>query len=324
MKSGSNFLTNLKKLVYEYVEVKKFEEAWNSLLSTYEASDNSWLQNLYRLKEKWARCYMKSTVTLGIRSTRLSESLNGDLKDYLICNINLNGFFKRFDKVVNDKRYKELQAEFNAREKLPTILCQTSPMLQQAGKVYTPSMFENFQAEWMKILSLVIKERNEMGLLREYVVGSFGANELEYKVISGPSNEVVNCACNHFETVGILCCHALKVLDNLDIKLIPSAYILKRWTCKARDGILEKHGLATRGNGDMDATDRYREVCPEFVKIAVKGSQTIERYEFIKKMILIINKSLDQMPIGRWQGEADKYEVVDLFSACCFSIPLSE
>ncbi|XP_048131323.1 protein FAR1-RELATED SEQUENCE 3-like [Rhodamnia argentea] len=171
-------------------------------------------------------------------------------------------------------------------------------MLQQAGKVYTPLMFENFQAEWMKNLSLVIKERNEMGLLREYVVGSFGANELEYKVIGGPSNDVVNCACNHFETVGILCCHALKVLDNLDIKLIPSAYILKRWTHKARDGILEKHGLDTHGNGDMDATDRYREVCPEFVKIAVKGSQTIERYEFIKKMILTINKSLDQIPLG--------------------------
>ncbi|XP_048128970.1 protein FAR1-RELATED SEQUENCE 5-like [Rhodamnia argentea] len=166
MRNGSNFLTDLKKLVYEYVEVKKFEEAWDSLLSTYEATDNSWLQNLYRLKEKWARCYMKSTVTLGIHSTQLSESLNGDLKDYLACNVNLNGFFKRFDKVVSDKRYKELQAEFNAREKLPTILCRTSPMLQQASKVYTPSMFENFRTEWMKTLSLVIKERNEMDILR--------------------------------------------------------------------------------------------------------------------------------------------------------------
>ncbi|XP_048135268.1 uncharacterized protein LOC125315134 isoform X2 [Rhodamnia argentea] len=73
---------------------------------------------------------------------------------------------------------------------------------------------------------------------------------------------------------------------------------VKRWTREARDGILEKHGLDTRGNGDMDVTDRYREVCPEFVKIAVKGSQTIQRYEFIKKMILTINKSLDEMPLG--------------------------
>ncbi|XP_048128851.1 protein FAR1-RELATED SEQUENCE 5-like [Rhodamnia argentea] len=145
MRNGSNFLTDLKKLVYEYVEVKKFEEAWDSLLSTYEATDNSWLQNLYRLKEKWARCYMKSTVTLRICSIQLSESLNRDLKDYLACNVNLNGFFKRFDNVVNDKWYKELQAEFNARKKLPTILCWTLPMLQQASKVYTPSMFENFQ-----------------------------------------------------------------------------------------------------------------------------------------------------------------------------------
>ncbi|XP_048127627.1 protein FAR1-RELATED SEQUENCE 1-like [Rhodamnia argentea] len=142
-----------------------------------------------------------------------------------------------------------------------------------------------------------------MGLLREYVVGLFGTNGPEYKVMGGPSNEVVNCTCNHFETVGILCCHALKVLDHLDIKLIPSAYILKRWTREARDEILEKHGLDTHGNGDMDVIDRYREVCLEFVKIAVKGSQTIRRYEFIKKMILTINKSLDEMPLG---GESQR------------------
>ncbi|XP_048138295.1 uncharacterized protein LOC125315924 [Rhodamnia argentea] len=48
----------------------------------------------------------------------------------------------------------------------------------------------------------------------------------------------------------------------------------------------------------MDVTNRYREVCPEFVKTAIKGSQTIQRYEFIKKMILTINKSLDEMPLG--------------------------
>ncbi|OMO60774.1 FAR1-related protein [Corchorus olitorius] len=35
---------------------------------------------------------------------------------------------------------------------------------------------------------------------------------------------------------GILCSHALKVLDLMNIKLIPDRYILKRWTKHARDG----------------------------------------------------------------------------------------
>ena len=40
----------------------------------------TWLDSIYKLKEKWAECYMRDVFTLGMRSTQLSESLNNDLK----------------------------------------------------------------------------------------------------------------------------------------------------------------------------------------------------------------------------------------------------
>jgi hypothetical protein len=40
----------------------------------------TWLDSIYKLKEKWAISFMKGVLTLGMRSTQLSESLNNDLK----------------------------------------------------------------------------------------------------------------------------------------------------------------------------------------------------------------------------------------------------
>jgi hypothetical protein len=46
-------------------------------------------------------------------------------------------FFQHFEWVVEQKRHKELEAEFNAREKLPTLGLNNSPLLKQASQTYT-------------------------------------------------------------------------------------------------------------------------------------------------------------------------------------------
>ncbi|KAK9996639.1 hypothetical protein SO802_021325 [Lithocarpus litseifolius] len=89
-----------------------------------------------KLKEKWVNCYMKRVVTLGMRSTQLSESLNGDLKDYLKSDLNMDDFFEHFEMVVGQERDKELEAEYNAREKLPPLCLKNSPLLKQASQVF--------------------------------------------------------------------------------------------------------------------------------------------------------------------------------------------
>ncbi|XP_043699966.1 protein FAR-RED IMPAIRED RESPONSE 1-like [Telopea speciosissima] len=172
MKGGSHFLQDLKKCIFEYEKIQ-FEDAWLKLLSDYGVDNNSWLNHIYELKYKWARCYMKNTFTLGMRSTQLSESLNSDMKDYLKSTLDIVQFFKHFERVVNDKRANELKAEFDSRNKLPRNLFPMSPIIKQAG-----------------------------------------------------------------ETFGILCCHALKVLDGLDIKFIPATYILRRWIRAARSMVV--------------------------------------------------------------------------------------
>lgn len=82
----------------------------------------------------------------------------------------------------------------------------------------------------------------------EYIVGIGALDgkstvEEEYLVVSDPSDQMVSYTCRQFERCGIMCSHALKVLDMMNIKLLPDQYILKRWTREARCGTVQDiHG----------------------------------------------------------------------------------
>ena len=59
--------------------------------------------------EKWAEAYVKRTFTIGMKTTQFSESFNADLKDCLRTNLNTIEFFTHFERVLNQKRDKELE-----------------------------------------------------------------------------------------------------------------------------------------------------------------------------------------------------------------------
>jgi zinc finger SWIM domain-containing protein 3 len=83
MKDVSHFLRDFKACMFEYEEEAEFQNAWDEMIQQYNVGLVSWLVGIYKMKTKWARCHMKNAFTLGVRSTQLSESLNGDLKAYL-------------------------------------------------------------------------------------------------------------------------------------------------------------------------------------------------------------------------------------------------
>lgn len=132
MKDGSFFFRDFKACMYEYDDESEFEKAWESMIQKYNFADLSWLDGIYKLKMKWAKCHRKMIITLGVRSTQLIESLNGDLKCYLKSNLDIVQVFQHFERVVEEKRNKELEVEYNARQKLPPLSLKNSPLLRQA------------------------------------------------------------------------------------------------------------------------------------------------------------------------------------------------
>ncbi len=93
--------------------------------------------------------------------------------------------------------------------------------------MYTPVIFKKFHDEYDYASTSLIKHRNDSQAMHEYIVRIFNEGR-EYKVVCDHVNKIISRSCKKFETFEILCYHALKFFDLLDIKIIPDTYILKR------------------------------------------------------------------------------------------------
>jgi zinc finger SWIM domain-containing protein 3 len=90
--------------MFEYEDEETFEQAFNAIRA--KAIKQSWLDSIYKVKQKWVECYMKNVFTLGMRSTKLSEDLNSELKRHFKSDFDIIRFLKHFARVVEDKRKK--------------------------------------------------------------------------------------------------------------------------------------------------------------------------------------------------------------------------
>ena len=104
------------------------------------------------------------------------------------------------------------------------------------------------------------------------------------------------CSCRKFETFGILCCHALKVFDVLDIKIIPGLYLLKRWTREAKNGyVLDRSGRDVQEDVNLDITARYRRLCPRLVRLASRAADFEEAYVLVERTVNELEKQVEDI-----------------------------
>jgi len=250
----------------------------------------TWLDGIYKLKEKWAECYMKDDFTLGMRRTQSNESLTNDLKIHFKSDFDIIEFFIHFERVVQGKRDNELNSEFDSRRNLPKIcMRRPPPILVQTSKLYTPVIFEAFQGEYEKSLAACTKalEGNN-----EYLVGDFTFKE-EYKVIGDPSKQTVVCSCGQFDRTGILCAHALKVLDLMNIKLLPPQYVLKRWTWEAWIETVQDNQGRNMAENTMDAMLRYKFMSRKFLNLAHRAANFPECTVLVDSALDILGKQIE-------------------------------
>ncbi|XP_045827059.1 protein FAR-RED IMPAIRED RESPONSE 1-like [Trifolium pratense] len=274
LKRGNHFMSSFAKCMYEYEQEVKFELAWSKLVADFDVFEENWVKTMYALKEKWAACYMKEVITLGMRSTQLSESLNSNFKAYMKPNINIIQFFNHFESVVEEKRYNELVSEYESRHKLPKLRYNYSSILMQLAQIYTPTVFEVFHEEFSLFFATCIRERNVSQFPFEYVITSIN-DEGEWRVLFDPIQISISCNCRKFETFGILCCHALKVFEANDVKFVSEKYILKRWTKDARSGIIHDiHANEVVENPKLSIAQRYRQLCSIMIKFVADVSSS--------------------------------------------------
>jgi hypothetical protein len=252
---------------------------------------------------------LKHVCTLGMRSTQLSESLNNDLKIHFKSDFDIIRFLKHFERVVQGKRNNELNSEFESRKKIPRVIIKI-PMLLQASKSYTPIVFEAFQGQYERSMTACAKVLDGNN---EYLVatGSLGEDVVldeEYIVIGNPLDQTAICSCNLFNRIGIICARALKVLDLMNIKSLPTQYILKRWTRQARSGtVQDKNGRIVIENPKFDAMRRYRYFSQKLLNLAHRVAYYPECTSLMDNTIDLLGQQIeDKINICSGPSNAEK------------------
>ncbi|KAM1189748.1 hypothetical protein ACFX2J_025390 [Malus domestica] len=81
--------------------------------------------------------------------------MNSAIKKYVNYKYDLLRFVKHFERLVDDRRYQELRAEFKASQSSPTLSFPVE-ILKHAAGIYTPAMLKWFQNELCKAHDCVL------------------------------------------------------------------------------------------------------------------------------------------------------------------------
>ncbi|KAG2609753.1 hypothetical protein PVAP13_4KG086466 [Panicum virgatum] len=266
----SHILSDFSACMYGYEDKVEFQEAFDIMRT--------------KVKEKWAECFMRDVFSLGVRSTQLSESFNNALKNHLKSDFDIVHFLKHFERTVEDKRAKELEFEFEARKKIPRRQMHT-PMLLQASEVE----YERSMAACSRLL-----DENKYAI----AIGRFHGDlhfEEERIVIGDPLNQTASCSCGMFNRTRILCAHGLKVLDLMNIKILATHYVLKRWTKAARNGsVQDKEGRNVIANPKLESQLRYKNMSHKFHNLAYKVAHSPECCLMVENALDCLGTQLEE------------------------------
>ncbi|XP_015689690.1 protein FAR1-RELATED SEQUENCE 5-like isoform X2 [Oryza brachyantha] len=228
---SKTFARDFGKCVYDYEDEETFLLGWKSMVEKYDLRNNDWIKKLFDDRDKWCPVYNRHIFTADIRSSLQSESVSSALNKSLSPQFDLLSFFKHYERVLDEHRYAELQADFHASQSFPRI--PPSKMLKQAANMYTPMVFEIFRREFEMFVDSMIYSCGEVGNAFKYRVAVTDKPGEHYVRFDSAMLSAV-CSCKKFEMMGIQCCHVLKVLDFRNIKELPQKYFMRRWKKDAK------------------------------------------------------------------------------------------
>lgn len=286
----------LKKVMYDSLRTKEFEEDWKKMVEKYKLENNEWLNLLYEDHRYWAPVFVKDTFWAGLSLTRRGESMKSFFDEYVHYKITLRQFLRKYELVVQSKYEKEVQADIELFHKSPQLITQFY-MEEQIGKVYTFEMFKKFQAEIRALIycvSSLVKVDGQVYTFevkeRIRVKDSKNMENNFYEVLYNENESEVRCICCSFQFRGILCRHALSVLNFQNVIEIPSKYILERW----RKDFKRMHALAcfpdeVVADGSLERHGNFYKHC---LKLSEIGLMSDEKYEFALK---VVNEAIQKL-----------------------------
>jgi zinc finger SWIM domain-containing protein 3 len=203
------FLPAFKKCVYEDRSEECFKKKWNELLTKYSLEENSWMKNMYELREKWAAVY-RDSFTADMTTTQRSEGTNNVFKKRLHRKLGLSELIVECEKVSASLRENELDEDFKSCMNNPVNYIPNFPLLKTAVKLYTRRMYSEFEEEFKGQFPFSCKLLHNVGSISTFMVTHMNS-DYGAAVLFNNEDNTITCSCRKFETTGM---HISENADN--------------------------------------------------------------------------------------------------------------
>ncbi|EEC72703.1 hypothetical protein OsI_06289 [Oryza sativa Indica Group] len=278
------FLSDFKRRIYEERSVTFFDLKWKELVNAYNLDGNDWMNNLYAMREKWAAVYSRDSFYADMMTIQNAEGTSDALKNFRrkLC---LPEFLEEYEKCITSFRQNELEADYNSRQTSPVPYVPDLPMLKTAAESYTRNLYSHFEEEFKKLFTLSCSLLSQDRTISTYKLTPLNSEEEAY-VVFNSEDTTVSCSCRMYECTGMLCKHALRVLNYSNIFTFPSHYVYKRWTKYAKAGLFGCRNNSQSGNG----SSMLRCAC-----ISQKMHSVALRYSMSEKALQFLESGVDKL-----------------------------
>lgn len=213
------------EMLYGMESAEKFEYGWSQMVARFCLESEKHAALLFSFRESWAISRIRGYFLAQMTTRGYAKRVNMFLRRILSVPTFLRNFF------VQVSRSASVQSQ--AYEAMQSMHIRTCiPIEEHARNILTPFAFSIFQHELVLAMQYSTAEMANGSC----IVQRFKKTEEERLVMWIPESEQIHCSCKEFESSGILCRHALRVLITKNYFQLPEIYFLRRWQQIRYDG----------------------------------------------------------------------------------------
>uniref|UniRef100_A0ACD5YQK1 Uncharacterized protein n=3 Tax=Avena sativa TaxID=4498 RepID=A0ACD5YQK1_AVESA len=236
MSARGNIKAELDSLADNSLTETEYEEGWNSLMPRYDASENEYLQFMWRIRKIWVPVYFRHDFYPFVRSLGCGEGMNLLFKDSVLPKDSIEKFIERYEEIQK----KTIKTDDEDRQQTGTVpsCFSLQPIEKHASNIYTRQIFLKIQRELLHSTAFNVQEVQKGAVYRLEKVFNYENPEFDrkyFEVLVEPGSNAFVCQCAKFARDGILYCHIFRLFTQFGITEIPGQYIVPRWTDKFKE-----------------------------------------------------------------------------------------
>ncbi|CAD6254251.1 unnamed protein product [Miscanthus lutarioriparius] len=178
----------------------------------------------------------------------------------------------------------------------------------RAARSYNVKIFFKFQKELIlatKYEAQELQKDQVYAVLKSEYHRQFEFRTRRYIVTVDLTQKNYRCLCCKFEKDGIICCHIIKVLTNLNISQLDDSYFIERWRAKERKQ-LTRQNTVPEIEIEKSRPLRHNILSNKLSNIASDGSRTMETFNYVleeaERMQRKLNELADEVRLQQSQS----------------------